>query len=97
MADVLGFRKYIINNILCTDMKEHFRLSGNFEGRVKALNEKGEEYGALEEDRKLLCGMLIHCADFNGAAKEWKCAYQWSLKVNQEFSKQVSNLQKQSI
>lgn len=36
--DYVRFRKIVINNILATDMKEHFTLLHNFEVKVEQNN-----------------------------------------------------------
>lgn len=42
-----------------------------------------------ENDKKLLLGILIHSADFNGTVKEFSISKLWSERVNTEFFKQV--------
>lgn len=38
-----------------------------------------------EGEIDLLTGMIIHTADFTGAAKPFSLSRQWSEKVNKEF------------
>lgn len=38
-----------------------------------------------EGEMDLLTGMIIHTADFTGAAKPFKLSRVWSEKVNKEF------------
>ena len=45
--------------------------------------------GKKEEDKKLLSGIIIHCADFNGTIKDFAISRKWSEKVNLEFFRQV--------
>ena len=61
-----------------TDIKVHFDLLKDFEARVKeSKQESGKKYGINfgllkgdgEDDTKLLTGMIVHTADFNGGAK----------------------------
>lgn len=55
----------MISNIFFTDISEHFKLLKEFEAKEKEI-ENGEE------DFKLLCGLIIHSADFGGAAKRFE-------------------------
>lgn len=85
---VKEIRKYMISNILSTDMKEHFSLLGMFESKIREVNEKGKS-NMNEDDKKLLAGIVLHAADFNGAIKEFEISRKWSEKVNIEFFRQV--------
>lgn len=57
--DFRSFRKLFIQNILCTDIAEHFNLLKNFESMSNPLS---------EPDIKIVTGMIIHTADFAGGA-----------------------------
>ena len=80
--DFRNFRKNVIQFILATDMSEHFKLVKKFETR---FSEKGDTFGQDSDDIRLLCCMILHTADFNGGAKEFKNSRKWTQKVNQEF------------
>lgn len=41
--------------------------------------------GDGEDDIKLLTGMIVHTADFNGGAKQFEISRVWSERVNVEF------------
>ncbi len=75
------FRKLMISNILFTDISEHFKLLKEFETKTK-------EFEKSDDDLKLLCGMIIHTADFGGCAKKFDISRQWSERVNKEFEEQ---------
>ncbi|CAD8127538.1 unnamed protein product [Paramecium sonneborni] len=79
--DFRTFRKQLIQNILATDMQEHFKMLKEFESRI-------EQYGNDPEDLSLLCGMITHTADFNGTARKWPQSRLWSEKINQEYRAQ---------
>jgi cAMP-specific phosphodiesterase 4 len=70
------FRKSVINNILFTDIKEHFPLLKKFNALIKDEVPKNEEY------INTLTAMIVHTADFGGSAKDFEICKAWSLKVN---------------
>jgi len=77
----------MIFNILSTDMKEHIELSKSFKELNTRVKEAGEdEFNWNQDDIRVFTGMLLHCADLSGPAKEFKIASMWSYKVNQEFT-----------
>ncbi|CAK91630.1 unnamed protein product (macronuclear) [Paramecium tetraurelia] len=80
------FRRVLIDNILYTDIKVHFTLLKDFESRIK--DEVTKPFGTGDDDLKLLTGMIIHTADFNGGAKVFEISRIWSERVNKEFSAQ---------
>jgi cAMP-specific phosphodiesterase 4 len=86
------FRRVLIDNILFTDIKVHFNLLKDFESRMKEVDEKkfGNNYNVIvgqgDDDVKLLTGMIVHTADFNGGAKVFEVSKVWSERVNLEFS-----------
>lgn len=73
-------RKCVISNILHTDMSDHFKLIKDFEAQ---LAEKKDFVS--EQEQRLLTGMLIHGADFNGTVRRYPNSRRWSELVNQEF------------
>ncbi|CAD8126757.1 unnamed protein product [Paramecium sonneborni] len=80
------FRRILIDNILYTDIKVHFTLLKDFESRIK--EDVAKPFGTGDDDLKLLTGMIIHTADFNGGAKVFEISRIWSERVNKEFSAQ---------
>ena len=84
--DFNTFKKVLIQNILYTDIKEHFNLLKDFENRVKESKEvKEKAFGLTDDDLKLFTGMIVHTADFNGGAKVFEVSREWSERVNKEF------------
>ena len=91
----------MISNILYTDIKKHFSLLKDFENSFKLNNEDSKlientilavperVYGKTPEEVRLLAGMVIHSAYFNGGAKQFHISRVWSEKVNVEFTAQV--------
>ena len=83
----------MVSNILYTDIKQHFKLKQDFELYWKKNEEKStQEPGSpknnneqYQQQVELLTGMIIHTADFNGAAKKFVLARKWSERVNKEF------------
>ena len=75
------FRKLVISNILFTDIKEHFPL-------LKKFNMIKADYFSEEPNKEVLCNMIVHSSDFAGSIKEFKICEEWSMRVNQEFTKQ---------
>lgn len=75
------FRKMFIQNILSTDLTEHFKMVKQFESQIK-------ESFKTEEDQKLLSGFIIHTADFAGGVKPFPISREWSTRVSKEFSAQ---------
>lgn len=80
--EFMAFRKLVIENILFTDIKEHFPLLNKFNERInngKALD---------REDTPLLCSIIVHSGDFAGSIKEFEVCKEWAHRVNIEFSNQ---------
>ncbi|CAK69783.1 unnamed protein product (macronuclear) [Paramecium tetraurelia] len=87
--DLAIFRQTLIENILFTDIKQHFGLIKDFEQRVKEGKENQERvFGQVDGDVKLFTGMIVHTSDFSGAAKVFELSKAWSEKVNMEFQAQ---------
>ncbi|EAR83084.2 3',5'-cyclic-nucleotide phosphodiesterase (macronuclear) [Tetrahymena thermophila SB210] len=80
-------RRSMISNILYTDIKQHFKLILDFETQWKNYDEQLKTTNS-EGEIDLLTGMIIHTADFTGAAKPFPLSRQWSEKVNREFHNQ---------
>jgi cAMP-specific phosphodiesterase 4 len=49
---------------------------------------ESDHLGQGDDDVKLLTGMIVHTADFNGGAKVFEVSRIWSERVNIEFSAQ---------
>jgi cAMP-specific phosphodiesterase 4 len=92
--DFTIFRKVFVENIMYTDIKVHFDLLKDFEARFKESKQESMKkfgtnvpiiLGEGEEDIKMLTGMIVHTADFNGGAKMFDVSRVWSERVNVEF------------
>lgn len=80
-----SMRKKVISNILYTDNFKHQRLLEEFE--VRTQGSAPQIFGKSPDDINLLSGMIIHTADFVGAAKPFEISKTWSHRVNLEFAK----------
>jgi hypothetical protein len=86
-------RKNCINNILKTDMKEHFALiKGIQEKRNLYKDEFLKKIAENEADQLLYTGFLTHCADLCGPVKPFHIASEWSKRISKEFSRQVEHI-----
>lgn len=63
--EFIKFRKAVIENILYTDIKEHFPLLNSFNELLKS----GKVLG--REDAPILSYMIVHSSDFAGSVKEF--------------------------
>ncbi|KAL4427525.1 hypothetical protein ABPG74_015228 [Tetrahymena malaccensis] len=82
-------RRSMISNILYTDIKQHFKLILDFETQWKNYDDQQRASSNIPDTEiDLLTGMIIHTADFTGAAKPFPLSRQWSEKVNREFHNQ---------
>jgi len=90
-SDYKELRKLIISNILATDMKVHFEVMSSFNDLRDQIEKSGgeENYKWSDEDVKTVTGMIVHCSDVCGPTKAFTVAYQWAVRVNEEFSIQV--------
>ncbi len=79
--EYIYFRKMVIQLVLCTDLKEHFKLVEAF--KTKTLN---EEWNFDEfEDRLTAAGICIKCADISHSSKDFEQHISWSRRVTEEF------------
>ncbi|EGR31394.1 hypothetical protein IMG5_110740 [Ichthyophthirius multifiliis] len=82
-------RKYIINNILATDIRQHFDIIKEFEVLFGNKNLKQNDDKPFQEaDINMITGIIIHAADFHGNPQPFEISKKWSLLVNQEFQAQ---------
>lgn len=79
-------RKFVVSNILSTDMKKHFELIKQADLRIKV-----DEPFALtkDEDKKLVAGLLVHACDLTQPTKSFSISRNWSLRIQSEFDNQV--------
>ncbi|CAD8060747.1 unnamed protein product [Paramecium primaurelia] len=89
VEDLSIFRQTLVENILFTDIKQHFGLIKDFEQRVKESKDNQDRmFGQMDGDVKLFTGMIVHTSDFSGAAKVFELSKAWTEKVNMEFKAQ---------
>ncbi|KAH7126763.1 hypothetical protein B0J11DRAFT_432433 [Dendryphion nanum] len=87
-----AMRKLMINSILATDMGLHFKYMtdlGNLQ--EKLAHDKGIDgwNGKIREENKdLVCGLLIKCADISNVARKFDVAARWANVLTDEFSNQ---------
>ncbi|KAI1128512.1 hypothetical protein F5Y10DRAFT_173495 [Nemania abortiva] len=87
-------RTLMISSILATDMGLHFdymtRLT-ELQKKLKSdplINEWPTR--ALDEQRALICSLLIKCADISNVARRYDAALQWMNILCDEFSRQAT-------
>ncbi|KAJ8127855.1 hypothetical protein O1611_g5781 [Lasiodiplodia mahajangana] len=87
-------RTLMISSILATDMGLHF----DYMTKLAVLQEKlksdplVDEWPArtLDEQRALVCSLLIKCADISNVARRYDAALQWMNILCDEFSRQAT-------
>lgn len=82
----LNLKHLIINSILATDMAEHFE----YINKLKTLKLNSADQS--NERVKLICSLLIKCADISNVTRPLRVSSQWALVLSQEFS-EVENLE----
>lgn len=90
----LRMRKLMISSILATDMGLHFdymKKLGDLQEKLQAKNTtEGWNGRMIEEQKALLCALLIKCADISNVARKHDTAVQWTHILSDEFSRQAS-------
>ncbi|KAG0042687.1 3',5'-cyclic-nucleotide phosphodiesterase [Gryganskiella cystojenkinii] len=94
----MEFRKMVVSTILATDMGLHF----DYVGKIKEQNErlrirntpagqvpKPNQASIDEQERLVLCGTLIKCADISNASRPFHVAERWSSVLLQEMCNQA--------
>ncbi|KAG0245199.1 3',5'-cyclic-nucleotide phosphodiesterase [Actinomortierella wolfii] len=95
----MEFRKMVVSTILATDMGLHFDYVGKIKeqaSRVRARNEDPQAAhnrmppaNIVEQERLVLCGTLIKCADISNASRPFHVAERWSTVLLQEMCNQA--------
>ena len=80
--DFRHFRREVVDNILFTDIKEHFPLLKRFNELVNS----GKILG--NDDSGVVSNVIVHASDFGGSIKSFEVCQEWSYRVNQEFAHQ---------
>ncbi|PNS15328.1 hypothetical protein CAC42_2663 [Sphaceloma murrayae] len=91
-ADV-AMRKLMITTILATDMGLHFKYMKEMsmlQEKLAAAQSTADGYvpKVTDENRDLVCGLLIKCADISNVARKYACAAQWARVLTDEFANQ---------
>ncbi|KAF2709447.1 HD-domain/PDEase-like protein [Pleomassaria siparia CBS 279.74] len=86
-------RKLMINSILATDMGLHFKYMsdlGNLQSNIGHDKDVLNRWNAKmrEEQKDLVCGILIKCADISNVARKFVTAARWANILTDEFSNQ---------
>uniref|UniRef100_H2ZBQ7 PDEase domain-containing protein n=1 Tax=Ciona savignyi TaxID=51511 RepID=H2ZBQ7_CIOSA len=81
-AEWKRLRFLVVEAILATDLKKHFVILSQF--GVKSQNGKGISWSA-DEDRLLVCQMVIKLADIGGPAKKRNLHMTWTKAICEEF------------
>ncbi|OBA20686.1 HD-domain/PDEase-like protein [Metschnikowia bicuspidata var. bicuspidata NRRL YB-4993] len=76
----LALKDLIINSILATDMAEHFE----YVSKLKMLELSSAEQ--TSDKVKLICSLLIKCADISNVTRPLRVSSQWALVLSHEFS-----------
>ncbi|TGJ84516.1 hypothetical protein E0Z10_g4220 [Xylaria hypoxylon] len=87
-------RSLMISSILATDMGLHFDYMKRLTDLQEELKSKPliEEWPdrAREEQKALICSLLIKCADISNVARRYDAALQWMNILCDEFSRQAA-------
>lgn len=86
-------RKLMITSILATDMGLHFKYMKDMQSlqeKMAAAQSTADGWvpKVTEENRDLVCGLLIKCADISNVARKYACAAQWARVLTDEFANQ---------
>ncbi|KAK3825875.1 MAG: hypothetical protein J3Q66DRAFT_396795 [Benniella sp.] len=94
----MEFRKMVVSTILATDMGLHFDYVGKIKEQTERLRLRSLSAGDTpkpnqasidEQERFLLCGSLIKCADISNASRPFHVAERWSAVLLQEMCNQA--------
>ncbi|KAF9947464.1 3',5'-cyclic-nucleotide phosphodiesterase, partial [Mortierella alpina] len=94
----MEFRKMVVSTILATDMGLHFDYVGKIKEQTERLQLRNMPGGNVpkpnqasidEQERLVLCGTLIKCADISNASRPFHVAERWSAVLLQEMCNQA--------
>ncbi|KAI8600915.1 hypothetical protein EDD21DRAFT_121433 [Dissophora ornata] len=94
----LEFRKMVVSTILATDMGLHFDYVGKIKEQTERIRLRGLPGGDApkhnqasidEQERLVLCGTLIKCADISNASRPFHVAERWCTVLLQEMCNQA--------
>ncbi|KAI1437727.1 hypothetical protein GGR50DRAFT_23300 [Xylaria sp. CBS 124048] len=87
-------RTLMISSILATDMGLHFDYMKRLAGLQETLKSEPaiDKWPAskLQEQKALVCSLLIKCADISNVARKYDTALQWMNILCDEFSRQAA-------
>ena len=81
-------RKVIINNIIATDMANHFNDLKKF----KEIAESENNDLTKQENKEFICTQVIHLADISNTFKTFYISRTWVYLLFKEFYDQVNNI-----
>ncbi|KAG0253592.1 3',5'-cyclic-nucleotide phosphodiesterase, partial [Mortierella polycephala] len=94
----MEFRKMVVSTILATDMGLHFDYVGKIKEQTERLRLRNLPGGNVpkpnqasidEQERLVLCGTIIKCADISNASRPFHVAERWSAVLLQEMCNQA--------
>ncbi len=74
-------RKYIIDNILYTDMTKHFAFTGD----IKAMPAKDDYDPSIAKYKPDIMKALVHAADIGNPSRPFDICKLWTFEVLSEF------------
>ncbi|CAI2176859.1 10804_t:CDS:10 [Funneliformis geosporum] len=80
------FRKVVVNAILATDMQLHNNYVKDIKGQRLRFESPNFELSKVEEEKSIIVGALIKCADISNTARPYHIAESWSNVLLQECS-----------
>eukprot|EP01063_Lacrimia_lanifica_P041458 TRINITY_DN9684_c0_g1_i1.p1 TRINITY_DN9684_c0_g1~~TRINITY_DN9684_c0_g1_i1.p1 ORF type:complete len:1296 (+),score=474.69 TRINITY_DN9684_c0_g1_i1:96-3983(+) len=81
-------RDHMINHVLGTDMKHHFKSLGDLKARLANLKDAGSgkaDFMANADDKALMLKSLLHAADISNPVKPKDNYVEWAERVMKEF------------
>ncbi|KAL0077051.1 hypothetical protein F4703DRAFT_1742946, partial [Phycomyces blakesleeanus] len=85
------FRKVVVSSILATDMGRHEEYVKSVEEQAVRLKKNAinfQDERQCEQERLIICGALIKCADISNCARPFSSAEKWAKLLVEEFCKQ---------
>ncbi|KAG2181864.1 hypothetical protein INT44_008680 [Umbelopsis vinacea] len=89
--EYMQFRKTVVHSILATDMGLHGEYVAKINDLFKRLRTKGldlTDEAACDQERLIICGALIKCADISNCTRPFMEAKSWAEALVDEFSNQ---------
>ena len=80
--DWVRMRKLLIEMVLETDMSRHFEILGKFKAKMQLI------FMDNPEDKSIVLGMGLKCADIGHSAKSFELHEKWTNLVCEEFFRQ---------